>query len=329
MCAYESVKLARTESITANETKKEVEEERNELRKEVNDCQKECSTMKEAMIALAEAEKYRVKTINRLERKLQRAKTSLDKATTSAQNAEKEAATLRETIDKLLAENNLLSFELNDKKNYIKRECNIHTEKLMTAKKEAKKWQLEVEENCNEIKMLQMKLATAQKSSPHAKSTNNFRTPNHNGIAKWGLINAFGAEEITVGSELFNQQTFVEKQPLKTAIMSPLDQSSRQLLYSASAGKENQPNVSMRMVNKKVHLIKQQQKCCLCFKNTAGVMKSCQCSQKHCDKQAHVTCLSKYKVGNISTCVSHPGTPLPPMPLILCAGLWGSVCRVK
>lgn len=321
LTAYESVNLARTESMAANESKKEVEEERDMLQRQVGDYQKECGTMKEAMLALAEAEKHRVKTIQRLERKLQRAKVSLEKATISAKNAEVEAATLRNALEKLQSENDSLSAELNDKREYIEKECNKQNDKLMTAKKEAKKWQLQVEENCIEIKMLKLELATAKKSKRKDQSKDLIITPND--AANWGLINAFGAEDIASGSELFCQQTFAEKQPLQTALMSPRGQSSRQLLYLTSPHeKENKPNASSPLLTEKIRCAKEQQKCCLCFKDASGVMKSCQCGQQTCEKRAHATCLSKYKVGNISSCVSHPGTPLPPMPLILCAGLW-------
>lgn len=303
--------------MAANESKKEAELECDALRRQIDDSQKECSTMKEAMLALAEAEKHRVKTINKLERKLQRAKSSLKQVTALAKEAEDEASTLRDTIEKLQAENMSLSSELHEKKEYIEKECNKQNEKLMTAKKEAKKWQLQVEENGIEIRMLQMKLETAKK---HKRETKISTTPNSNSATEWGLINAFGAEDITSGSELFNQQTFAEKQLLQTALMSPPGQSSRQLYYDTN-DKENHSNVSSPLLIHKVRCAKQQ-KCCLCFKDTAGVMKSCQCGQKSCDKRAHSTCLSKYKVGNISSCVSHPGTPLPPMPLILCSGIW-------
>eukprot|EP00956_Cyclotella_meneghiniana_P021093 scaffold37987_cov67-Cyclotella_meneghiniana.AAC.1 len=331
LTAYESVTIARTESMVAAESKKEVELERDLLKQQVSESKKECNVMKEAMIALAEAEKCRVKTIHKLEKKLQKAKSLRDEATASAMVADKEAASLRNRIEILEAENRSIkaknesiSAELKDKKEWIERECINHKDKLMTAKKEAKKWQLQVEENSVEIQMLQMKLTTAKKSSnqksDHCSAR---RTPAPDGEANWSLINAFGAEDITSGSELFNQQTCAEKQPLETVLLSPPGQSSRQLSYvQTPVDKENQPNNSSPLLIQKIRSTKQQSKCCLCFKEAGGVMKTCQCGQKSCNKRAHAACLAKYKVGSISTCVSHPGTPLPPMPLILCAGLW-------
>jgi chromosome segregation ATPase len=92
------VTLARTESIAANESKKEAEEERDKLKKRVVDSERECKAMKEAMLALAEAERHRLKAIRRLESKLKRAKALLEEATNSAVDAEKTASALRNQL---------------------------------------------------------------------------------------------------------------------------------------------------------------------------------------------------------------------------------------
>jgi hypothetical protein len=39
-------------------------------------------------------------------------------------------------------------------------------------------------------------------------------------------------------------------------------------------------------------------------------------------KWAHAMCIINRKSGNVSTCVSHPGTPAPPLPMVLCEGIW-------
>jgi predicted nuclease with TOPRIM domain len=58
-------------------------------------------------------------------------------------------------------------------------------------------------------------------------------------------------------------------------------------------------------------------KCCsICFKAAFGLMQSCQCGKPDCDKRAHLSCMNKIKPG---PSVSHPGTPAPRLPLVLCA----------
>jgi predicted nucleic acid-binding Zn-ribbon protein len=61
--------------------------------------------------------------------------------------------------------------------------------------------------------------------------------------------------------------------------------------------------------------------CSMCFKEqSGGIMRWCKCGKADCHKWAHVQCLAKAK-SNVSTSVSHPGTPPPSLPLILCNGI--------
>jgi chromosome segregation ATPase len=61
--------------------------------------------------------------------------------------------------------------------------------------------------------------------------------------------------------------------------------------------------------------------CCLCMKAPIGIMKRCQCGQKSCDKRAHVACANKVLSAMPGPSVSHPGTPAPRLPLVLCSSL--------
>jgi hypothetical protein len=55
-------------------------------------------------------------------------------------------------------------------------------------------------------------------------------------------------------------------------------------------------------------------KCAICFKSAVGIMKKCQCG-KSCGCRAHATCVNKIQAG---PSVSHPGTPAPRLPVVLC-----------
>ncbi len=55
--------------------------------------------------------------------------------------------------------------------------------------------------------------------------------------------------------------------------------------------------------------------CSICFKAAYGIMKSCQCGNPSCDLRAHATCIASKK--SLSS-VSHPGTPAPILPVVLC-----------
>jgi len=56
-------------------------------------------------------------------------------------------------------------------------------------------------------------------------------------------------------------------------------------------------------------------KCSICFKAPYGIMKSCQCGKPGCDMRAHATCIAGKKP---LPSLSHPGTPAPSLPAILC-----------
>lgn len=60
--------------------------------------------------------------------------------------------------------------------------------------------------------------------------------------------------------------------------------------------------------------------CSLCFKEQSGITRWCKCGKDGCKEWAHAQCLAKRK-NNVSSSVSHPGTPPPPLPLILCSGI--------
>jgi len=56
-------------------------------------------------------------------------------------------------------------------------------------------------------------------------------------------------------------------------------------------------------------------RCTICFKDAVGLMKKCQCGKPGCTSRAHATCVNKISAG---PSVSHPGTPAPRLPVVLC-----------
>lgn len=56
--------------------------------------------------------------------------------------------------------------------------------------------------------------------------------------------------------------------------------------------------------------------CAICFKAAVGIMKTCQCGNSSCNIRAHVGCINRINPG---PSVSHPGTPAPRLPFILCS----------
>ncbi|KAL7541100.1 hypothetical protein ACHAWF_006853 [Thalassiosira exigua] len=124
--------------------------------------------------------------------------------------------------------------------------------------------------------------------------------------AKLDSINALGAEDTS------EPPSCASKMPLKPVLRGTPDSSSRQLSFASSTksstGKENNHT---------------NEPCALCCRRPKGIMHYCSCGKDGCNKWAHAICLANRK--SVSKSVSHPGTPAPPLPTILCNGLWNEI----
>jgi len=74
---------------------------------------------------------------------------------------------------------------------------------------------------------------------------------------------------------------------------------------SSNAGKEDTKRVPQSSI------------CSICFKESFGEMKACQCGNPECKRRAHMICVNRINPG---PSVAHPGTPAPRLPTVLCAG---------
>lgn len=68
-------------------------------------------------------------------------------------------------------------------------------------------------------------------------------------------------------------------------------------------------------------------KCSLCFKDSSGLMKKCECGRPECTFRAHQICVHRIHSTAAAgkTSVSHPGTPAPRLPVILCSSTVNSL----
>ena len=143
-------------------------------------------------------------------------------------------------------------------------------------------------------------------------------------------INALGAED-TSNTELSDH---ISKLPLMAILKRTPDSSSRQLSFATSTkpmsspgepiSTPGMPSTTTPPSGKENEYLNLPSDCSLCCRphrpNVA--IKGCQCGRGECMKWAHAMCIINKKSGNVSTCVSHPGTPAPPLPMVLCEGIW-------
>ena len=143
-------------------------------------------------------------------------------------------------------------------------------------------------------------------------------------------INALGAED-TSNTVLSDH---ISKLPLMAILKRTPDSSSRQLSFATSTkpmsspgepiSTPGMPSTTTPPSGKENEYLQLPSDCSLCCRphrpNVA--IKGCQCGRGECMKWAHAMCIINRKSGNVSTCVSHPGTPAPPLPMVLCEGIW-------
>jgi len=126
-------------------------------------------------------------------------------------------------------------------------------------------------------------------------------------------INSLGAEDV----DELELADHVSKIPLKAVCQMP-DSSSKQLSFI----RPTEALTPTRMTKEKGKPKNQASgECSLCFRQpkSNGVVKYCQCGKASCNKWAHRTCLLNRK--SVSS-VSHPGSPMPSLPTILCDGIY-------
>jgi hypothetical protein len=130
------------------------------------------------------------------------------------------------------------------------------------------------------------------------------------GATQLDNINSLGAED-TVGSDLSDQ---VSKLPLMAILQRTPDSSSRQLSFASTE--------AMSTPGKENHHPQMQSKCALCCRPhvSSAAIKKCKCGRDDCIQWVHATCLLNRK--SVSKSVSHPGTPAPVLPMVLCEGIW-------
>ena len=141
--------------------------------------------------------------------------------------------------------------------------------------------------------------------------TNDDKTPKNTDL---DAINSLGAEDV----DELDLADHVSKIPLKAVCQMP-DSSSKQLSFI----RPTEALTPTRKTKEKGKAKENQAsgECSLCFRQpkSNGVVKYCQCGKASCNKWAHRTCLMNRK--SVSS-VSHPGSPMPNMPTILCDGIY-------
>jgi len=301
------------------------------LQEKVNDCRGEIRLVKKRLSEVYDVEKVRSDRFNRTETELQEARATLFHATSAAAESETTVASLRNVIEELRQENESLNTKMSEDRDGFAKDRSKHNEALTAAEKEAQMWKMKYEENEEEIRKLKLDKASAdtqldQMKTRMSKLEKRLDESNQSSSSKssilpgmptvtpkssdLGVINAFGANDVTYEAQPSAQRQYVFKLPMRASPEPISESASRKLSYSSSkpsnfSGKEQlrkslfqQLQTTQSDNNYRVGEVRKAPKagkCCICLKDFSGMMKSCQCGKLKCDKRAHASCVMKSK----------------------------------
>lgn len=228
---------------------------------------------------------------DKVEVELHAAQAMLVEATTGQAHAEETKIALEGTLAALQKANKDLHQHLSKVQETATKECERLSQALSKAEKEVQQLRIEAEAKQEELRRHELDKEGAEKQISQLKGRlssmeKRIQDASHVGVSPPGVIETNVGE--APSSFAFTLPSFAED-PLAIAQSGPSN---------------NAPSGT----------------CSICFKASFGIMKACQCGKPLCNKRAHVSCANRIQPG---PSVSHPGTPAPRLPIVLCAATRG------
>jgi chromosome segregation ATPase len=238
--------------------------------------------------ALEQARKDRSSMV---EKELRDARAMLVDASNTAVETETTTSALKETIQTLQQENQTLHGKIEEIQDRSRRNEERLQETLVKTERGAQSLRIKATAHDEHIQRVLSEKAGCEKQVTQLKT----RVTNLERRLKESASFMSPAAKETVGGE----PTTEKRRSRKSFQVPPLTPGS------ATTADKSPASASRKSSS-----------CCLCFKSASGLMKTCQCGKPNCDKRAHSTCLAGVKSSMMS--ISHPGTPSPRLPVILC-----------
>jgi hypothetical protein len=244
-------------------------------------------------------------------------------ATGGQAQAEQTQALLKETILELQCANKNLHEQMWQQQESTRKEKERLHDALTKAEKEAQQLRIQEEASGEDMQRLRLDKLAAEKQVSQLKSritglerrlkdaaSGSLVSPNALNNSPSNSFSGIGISAIGVGLGAASNDTSSSGGSSRGLGFSlpPLSGSLR--LSLGGGGQENSNSNNVLVVPSK--------SCSICFKAAFGLMKSCQCGKSDCGKRAHITCASRINPG---PSVSHPGTPAPRLPLVLCTAV--------
>jgi len=291
----------------------------------------ELSKLKKTILEREHIEKARLEMTDRLEQELRKSRSIIVELTSSAAETESTATELQETVQALQEVNESLHDKIKENSEKAEKEKEKLHESLTEAENEAQKLRLKAAADDEQLQKVRLDKNSSEKEVQQLK----IRLSNlERRLAKANSVDVISpGDELGDVSSLHSDLNSVTPSslalPYKTpgkmiSTKSPQEQFSIPKLSPRVPSSLSTTSASMDKVNRPVSSSNNssnnrrrpvQTNCSICNKASYGIMKACQCGDPNCALKAHATCISGKKP---LPSVSHPGTPAPTLPAILC-----------
>ena len=309
----------------------QLDQERRKLQSTLAERESDLGKTKKIIIEKEDMEKARIQRTTRLENELRESKSILVDVTSSAAELEANASMLQGTIKELQSENKTLHETIQTTIETSRIEKDRLHKSLVTSESDAQRLRITCgahEEELNKLRLdkistdkeiLQLKnrLVSLEKrsteTSPDNDSQGRIKRLSDPPVPSLG-ISKRSLNHLPVSSNDSSTLGASRRSDPKADVPVP-----NGLNKENNSNSGNTNNVVGRSRRRRKSIgggaPLSSMKCCICFKNAYGIMKSCQCGDISCKKKAHASCVaSKTPLHS----VSHPGTPAPVLPCILC-----------
>lgn len=253
---------------------------------------------------LAAIEKARKDRAEKVEQEWQKAQALLVEATSGQAAAKETQALLEETIGSLKKTNEELHGTLKEQQRLAREYKHRMSESLGKAEKEVQRLRISAETTSEEMARLKVEKLAADTQIQQLKSR---LASTERSLKAASVVDASSETPSSTNASLESAMT-------PTATHTP-NQLCFQLPPLSNAKKSS--STTPAITEKENIGVEKGELCCMCFKASIGIMKTCQCGLTTCHRKAHANCI-KLSCLTPGPSVSHPGTPAPKLPVVLC-----------
>jgi myosin heavy subunit len=278
--------------------------EREELELKFRTCEHTLDELKREKVELAAIEKARKDRAEKVEQEWQKAQALLVEATSGQAAAKEIQALLEETICSLKKTNEELHLTLKEQQRLAREYKQRMSEALGKAEKEVQRLRISAEATSEEMARLKGEKLAADSQIQQLKSRL---------ASTERSLKAFSAADASTETPASTNAS-PEFATTPTTTTTP-NQLCFQLPPLSTAKKTS---LATPAISEKENLgVEKGELCCMCYKQSIGIMKTCQCGSTTCRRKAHANCI-KLSCMTPGPSVSHPGTPAPKLPIVLC-----------